>query len=185
MGAHFRFRFLLCSVPFLLRIFSSDLCNSLSFHFHTEIEALSLSTSACSSMAINFWPLACIQTQNSRNLTPRPHYPSMPKYPAGVSAQENDLLLSETTAFFSVTGMTCSACAGSVEKAVKRLPGIREAVVDVLNAKARVQFYPSFVNVCIFLSFLRACFLIVFGYRLVCALFSSVILKIIFWSDVM
>nr|AIJ19558.1 heavy metal ATPase 5B-1 [Cucumis sativus] len=43
--------------------------------------------------------------------------------------------------------MTCSACAGSVEKAIKRLPGIREAVVGVLNAKARVQFYPSFVNV--------------------------------------
>ncbi|KAJ6940109.1 putative copper-transporting ATPase 3 [Populus alba x Populus x berolinensis] len=44
-------------------------------------------------------------------------------------------------------GMTCSACAGSVEKAIKRLPGIRKAVVDVLINKAQVLFYPSFVNV--------------------------------------
>ncbi|TYJ23538.1 hypothetical protein E1A91_A08G199600v1 [Gossypium mustelinum] len=43
-------------------------------------------------------------------------------------------------------GMTCSACAGSVEKAIKRLPGIKEAVVDVLNNKAQVMFYPSFVQ---------------------------------------
>ena len=101
-------------------------------------------------MATNFWSLACTRFPNSSNLLPRPHYPSMPKYPAGISLPENRLPTNESTAFFSVTGMTCSACAGSVEKAIKRLPGIREAVVDVLNAKARVQFYPSFVNVCIF-----------------------------------
>ncbi|XP_038882875.1 probable copper-transporting ATPase HMA5 [Benincasa hispida] len=98
-------------------------------------------------MATNFWSLACIRSQSSSNLSPRPHYPSMPKYPAGVLLPENSLPVIESTAFFSVTGMTCSACAGSVEKAIKRLPGIREAVVGVLNAKARVQFYPSFVNV--------------------------------------
>ncbi|XP_073307797.1 probable copper-transporting ATPase HMA5 isoform X2 [Primulina huaijiensis] len=49
-------------------------------------------------------------------------------------------------ALFSVTGMTCSACAGSVEKAVKRLPGIKEAVVDVLNNRAQVTFYSNLVN---------------------------------------
>ncbi|XP_022966151.1 probable copper-transporting ATPase HMA5 isoform X2 [Cucurbita maxima] len=97
-------------------------------------------------MATNYWSLACTRFQNSSNLLPRPHYPSMPKYPAGISLPENRLPTNESTAFFSVIGMTCSACAGSVEKAIKRLPGIREAVVDVLNAKARVQFYASFVN---------------------------------------
>ncbi|XP_022924925.1 probable copper-transporting ATPase HMA5 isoform X2 [Cucurbita moschata] len=97
-------------------------------------------------MATNFWSLTCTWFQNNSNLLPRPHYPSMPKYPAGISLPENRLPTNESTAFFSVTGMTCSACAGSVEKAIKRLPGIREAVVDVLNAKARVQFYPSFIN---------------------------------------
>ncbi|KAJ6908449.1 hypothetical protein NC651_018768 [Populus alba x Populus x berolinensis] len=39
-------------------------------------------------------------------------------------------------------GMTCSACAGSVEKVVKRLPGIREVVVDVLINKAQVCSTP-------------------------------------------
>ncbi|KAM4074922.1 hypothetical protein ACJW30_10G130700 [Castanea mollissima] len=47
---------------------------------------------------------------------------------------------------FSVIGMTCSACAGSVEKAINRLPGIREAVVDVLNNRAQVLYNPSLVN---------------------------------------
>jgi len=71
----------------------------------------------------------------------------MPKYPKGISVRETNVEGSEAKAVFSVIGMTCSACAGSVEKAVKRLPGIREAVVDVLNNKAQVLFYPSYVNV--------------------------------------
>lgn len=50
-------------------------------------------------------------------------------------------------AVFSVAGMTCSACAVTVEKAVKRLPGITYAAVDVLNNRALVLFYPTFVNV--------------------------------------
>jgi Cu+-exporting ATPase len=71
----------------------------------------------------------------------------MPKYPKGVSAQETNVEGSEAKAVFCVLGMACAACAGSVEKALKRLPGIREAVVDFLNNKAQVLFYPSFVNV--------------------------------------
>lgn len=70
----------------------------------------------------------------------------MPKYPKGQPATTVEEL-SDSTALFSVVGMTCAACAGSVEKAVKRLPGIREAIVDVLNNRAHVVFYPSFVNV--------------------------------------
>ncbi|CAD6260040.1 unnamed protein product [Miscanthus lutarioriparius] len=42
--------------------------------------------------------------------------------------------------------MTCAACAGSVEKAVKRLPGIHDAAVDVLGGRAQVVFYPAFVS---------------------------------------
>ncbi|XP_019155814.1 PREDICTED: probable copper-transporting ATPase HMA5 [Ipomoea nil] len=49
-------------------------------------------------------------------------------------------------AVFSVAGMTCSACAVTVEKAVKRLPGIKYAAVDVLNNRALVLFYPTSVN---------------------------------------
>ncbi|KAI3822204.1 hypothetical protein L1987_09790 [Smallanthus sonchifolius] len=50
----------------------------------------------------------------------------------------------EARVLFSVTGMTCSACARSVEKAVKRLPGIKKA--DVLNNRAGVMFYPDYID---------------------------------------
>ncbi|KAA3468956.1 putative copper-transporting ATPase HMA5 isoform X1 [Gossypium australe] len=97
-------------------------------------------------MATKLLASSCIRKERYGDLSPRPHYPSMPKYPKGVTAQETILQGSEAKAMFSVMGMTCSACAGSVEKAIKRLPGIKEAVVDVLNNKAQVMFYPSFVN---------------------------------------
>ncbi|KAG6788336.1 hypothetical protein POTOM_004400 [Populus tomentosa] len=97
-------------------------------------------------MATKLLALACIRKDSYGDLSPRPRYPSMPKYPKGVSGQETNVEGSEAKAVFCVLGMTCAACAGSVEKAVKRLPGIREAVVDVLNNKAQVLFYPSFVN---------------------------------------
>ncbi|KAG6791720.1 hypothetical protein POTOM_000852 [Populus tomentosa] len=97
-------------------------------------------------MATKLLALACIRKESYGDLSPRPRYPSMPKYPKGVSGQETNVEGSEAKAVFCVLGMTCAACAGSVEKAVKRLPGIREAVVDVLNDKAQVLFYPSFVT---------------------------------------
>ncbi|KAH1077755.1 hypothetical protein GYH30_053014 [Glycine max] len=97
-------------------------------------------------MATKFLALACLRNnEGSGYLSPRPHYPSMPKYPKGVTEEEGSSNVS-SKALFSVVGMTCSACAASVEKAVKRLPGIRQAVVDVLNNRAQVLFYPSFVN---------------------------------------
>lgn len=52
----------------------------------------------------------------------------------------------KVTAVFSVAGMTCSACAGSIEKAIKRLPGILETAVDVLGARAQVIFFPTLVK---------------------------------------
>ncbi|KAK7369675.1 hypothetical protein VNO80_11718 [Phaseolus coccineus] len=97
-------------------------------------------------MGSKFVALACFRNnEGSGNLSPRSHYPSMPRYPKGVTEEEgsSNVLLK---ALFSVTGMTCSACAASVEKAVKRLPGIRQALVDVLNNRAQILFYPSFVN---------------------------------------
>lgn len=98
-------------------------------------------------MATKFLSLACIRNESRGGLSPRPHYPSMPKYPKGVAVPLTSMEGLDTKAVFSVIGMTCSACAGSVEKAIKRLPGIREAVVDVLNNRAQVLFYPDFVNV--------------------------------------
>lgn len=98
-------------------------------------------------MASKLLTLACFRIQSYGDLSPRPRYPSMPKYPKGVADQESNVQGSEAKAVFSVVGMTCAACAASVEKAVKRLPGIREAAIDVLNNRAQVLFYPSFVDV--------------------------------------
>ncbi|KAG2567917.1 hypothetical protein PVAP13_7NG278400 [Panicum virgatum] len=99
----------------------------------------------------------------SRHLALRPRYPSMPRRPRTVAVTGDaseaggsggDLEAAkgaaekeeEKVAVFAVTGMTCSACAGSVEKAVKRLPGIHDAAVDVLGGRAQVVFYPAFVS---------------------------------------
>ncbi|CAD6262754.1 unnamed protein product [Miscanthus lutarioriparius] len=100
----------------------------------------------------------------SRHLALRPRYPSNPRRPrsAAVAGEGSegggsggDLEAAKGTAerdeeekvsVFAVTGMTCAACAGSVEKAVKRLPGIHDAAVDVLGGRAQVVFYPAFVS---------------------------------------
>lgn len=110
-------------------------------------------------MASRAFVMSCLRGEgSSRDLSPRPRYPSMPRYPKGTAAAEavgarDDLEApseDRKTAMFSVFGMTCSACAGSVEKAIKRLPGIHNAAVDVLNNRAQVIFYPKFVSVCSF-----------------------------------
>lgn len=93
---------------------------------------------------VKFFSLSCLRNESSYgDFSSKAHYPSMPKYPKGFSVSSGE----EKKAIFSVNGMSCSACAGSVEKAIKRLSGIKEAVVDVLNNKAQVIFYPTFVNV--------------------------------------
>ena len=101
-------------------------------------------------MAAKCLALNCIRSEGWSQLPSRSHYPSMPRYPKGASVEG-----SEAKALYSVVGMACSACAASVEKAIKRLPGIREAVVDVLNNRAQVLFYPSFVNVSFIFYFSR------------------------------
>ncbi|CAO2043291.1 unnamed protein product [Urochloa humidicola] len=104
----------------------------------------------------------------SRHLALRPRYPSMPRRPRTASvagdageaggsgggdleaakgaAEKAEDEEEEKVAVFEVTGMSCAACAGSVEKAVKRLPGIHDAAVDVLGGRAQVVFYPAFVS---------------------------------------
>ncbi|KAK9698606.1 hypothetical protein RND81_08G116900 [Saponaria officinalis] len=98
---------------------------------------------AAAAAAAKFLSISCIRNESDNS--PKSHYPSMMRYPKGVSSSDLGKFI-EIKALFSVIGMSCSACAGSVEKAIKRLPGIREAVVDVLNNRAQVFFYPSFVN---------------------------------------
>jgi P-type Cu+ transporter len=109
--------------------------------------------------------LSCFRgddSEVSRRLALRPRYPSIPRLPKGVAVagggggvgSDSDLEAAavekeeeEKVAVFAVFGMTCAACAGSVEKAVKRLPGIHDAAVDVLGGRAQVVFYPAFISV--------------------------------------
>jgi Cu+-exporting ATPase len=49
-----------------------------------------------------------------------------------------------------VEGMVCAACAGSVEKAVKRLSGIQDATVALLRNRVQVLYRPAFVEVTYF-----------------------------------
>jgi len=47
----------------------------------------------------------------------------------------------------SVTGMTCDHCCNRVEDALKRVPGVYLAVVDLDDAMAEVEFDGSRANV--------------------------------------
>lgn len=53
---------------------------------------------------------------------------------------------SNRSANFGVTGMTCASCAGIVEGAIKELPGVKEAAVNLATEKARVVYDPALVN---------------------------------------
>lgn len=80
-----------------------------------------------------------------RSLSSSTRYPSMPRYP--LSPLHGEVDVSEIRkANLKVTGMECAACAGSIEKAVKRLPGIEEATVSVLQNRAQVVYRPAFVQ---------------------------------------
>ncbi|MCW4012676.1 MAG: heavy metal translocating P-type ATPase, partial [Candidatus Bathyarchaeota archaeon] len=42
-----------------------------------------------------------------------------------------------------ITGMTCAACVAAVEKALERVPGVKEAVVNLATEKAFVKYDPK------------------------------------------
>lgn len=41
---------------------------------------------------------------------------------------------------FDITGMSCSACQAHVEKAVRKLPGVEEAAVNLLANSMTVEY---------------------------------------------
>ena len=46
-----------------------------------------------------------------------------------------------------VTGMTCSACAANIERALKKLPGVGDAGVNYATNRATVTFDPAVLAV--------------------------------------
>jgi Cu+-exporting ATPase len=44
---------------------------------------------------------------------------------------------------FGVQGMTCAACATRVEKALRKVPGVTEAAINLATEQAQVQASPT------------------------------------------
>jgi P-type Cu+ transporter len=54
-----------------------------------------------------------------------------------------------------VTGMTCAACAATIERALKKLPGVGEAGVNYATNRATISFDPSVLNLPIIVEAIR------------------------------
>ena len=50
-----------------------------------------------------------------------------------------------TTALYRVNGMTCGGCAKHVEKALRAVPGVTAATVDLAKGTASIEGVASFV----------------------------------------
>ena len=75
--------------------------------------------------------------------------PSLSVYaevPQGRRCDDTSAARTEAKTLFNIilVGMTCD---GSVEKANKRLSGIHEAAIDVLNGRGQVNFFSGFVSI--------------------------------------
>ena len=47
----------------------------------------------------------------------------------------------------NIVGMTCSACAASIEKSIRSLEGVESVFVNIATDKARVEYDPSLVSI--------------------------------------
>src|SRR3990167_8493383 len=43
----------------------------------------------------------------------------------------------------SIGGMTCASCVGRVERALRKVPGVQDATVNLATESARIQFAPA------------------------------------------
>lgn len=86
------------------------------------------------------------ESPGTLDLLPPPRYPSMPRYPQSATPTASQDVTEVRKVTFTVLGMKCAACAGSIEKAVKRLTGIEDATVAILQNRAQVVFHPAFVQ---------------------------------------
>jgi Cu+-exporting ATPase len=46
----------------------------------------------------------------------------------------------------SITGMTCASCSNRVEKALKKMPGVLDASVNLASEQASVTYVPASVG---------------------------------------
>ena len=45
-----------------------------------------------------------------------------------------------------ITGMTCANCVATVERSIKKVPGVQQATVNLSSERATVEFDPSVAN---------------------------------------
>lgn len=55
-------------------------------------------------------------------------------------------LIPPGAARLAIRGMTCAACSGAVEAALRALPGVTEASVNLLAGQAAVKYDPGVVG---------------------------------------
>lgn len=76
------------------------------------------------------------------NLNPNPNPSGKPSPRVNVEPHVNETessVAKATTTTLSVEGMTCAACVGHVERALKKVPGVAGAEVNLVTKKAVVQ----------------------------------------------
>src|SRR5512140_3399871 len=57
--------------------------------------------------------------------------------------QTMNTTITAPTLDIGIGGMTCASCVGRVEKALRKVPGVREASVNLATESARITFEPS------------------------------------------
>lgn len=62
---------------------------------------------------------------------------------AGLLAQKNGDSAAGTVCTLKVTGMACSACANTVEKAARQVPGVTAAKANQRSGRAEITFDPA------------------------------------------
>ncbi|HJT58993.1 MAG TPA: heavy metal translocating P-type ATPase, partial [Ktedonobacteraceae bacterium] len=64
-----------------------------------------------------------------------------------IIAQSANQIDTEDSAVFDIEGMTCASCAMRIEKGLKKVPGVRDASVNLATEKATVTFDPTLTDI--------------------------------------
>jgi Cu+-exporting ATPase len=104
---------------------------------------------SCSSLFVVWWSLLlkvffkapfASRHDEERNLAPDLNGPMAPVDPAPAADGQGKPEQRTVTASIRVEGMTCAACAGSVERALIAAKGVQKASVSCVTGLARVEF---------------------------------------------